>query len=64
MLRGDDGAEPLDTGPGCPVDQVLLYLHDGVQRVLQRLTRDKCAQVINIQKARAKNKKSCKTKEK
>ncbi len=37
VLRGDDCAQPLDSGPRRPVDQVLFHLNNGTQRVLQHL---------------------------
>lgn len=35
----DDCAEPLDSGSGRPVDQVLLHVHNGLQWRLQHLMR-------------------------
>lgn len=37
VLCGDDCAQPLDTGPRRPVNQVFFHLHNGLQWVLQRL---------------------------
>lgn len=50
VLRGDDRAQPLDSGPRRPVDQVLFHLNNGMQRVLQHLRRDqKDKDMHNIQ---------------
>jgi len=37
VLRGDDSAQPLDTGTWRPVHQVLLHIHYDLEGVLQNL---------------------------
>lgn len=36
-MRGDQGTEPLHASPRRPVDEVLLYLQQSVERELQQL---------------------------
>lgn len=37
MLRGDDGAQPLEAGPRRPLHQVLLHLHRSMDWIMQHL---------------------------